>query len=101
MFEFIQRNWVGIVLVVGMLVMHLGGHGHGGHGGHGGRMGGCGGHAGHDHGESDAPARHQDPASPRPSNPDPTRDAYNPDDQDQAQRPDGSGPRYGSAHRPF
>ena len=40
--EWISQNWVWVLLVVGMIAMHL--FGHGGHGGHG----------GHDHGKSDA-----------------------------------------------
>lgn len=38
MLDFIATNWIWILLVGGMLVMHLG-HGHGGHGGHGGHRG--------------------------------------------------------------
>lgn len=33
--QWFSENWVFVVVVVGMLVMHL--FGHGGHGGHGGR----------------------------------------------------------------
>lgn len=38
MLDFIGTNWIWILLIGGMLVMHLG-HGHGGHGGHGGHRG--------------------------------------------------------------
>ena len=43
MWEFLSANWIWILLIGAMLLMHLG---HGGHGGHG----GCGGghqHSGH------------------------------------------------------
>ncbi|QUW85554.1 hypothetical protein SMIR_41605 (plasmid) [Streptomyces mirabilis] len=46
---FLTSNWIWILLIGAMLVMHLG-HRHGGHGG-GGGTGGCGGgggHVGHD-----------------------------------------------------
>ena len=34
MLDFIGTNWIWILLIGGMLIMHLG---HGGHGGHGGK----------------------------------------------------------------
>jgi hypothetical protein len=81
MFDFLQRNWIGIAFVLGMLAMHFGGHrrrGEGGHGGHGGMMGGCGGHSvtrPHEH-----PSRAGSSTMESPSTvPDPTRDAYSPD----------------------
>ena len=40
--EWISQNWVWVLFVVGMIAMHL--FGHGGHGGHG----------GHDDGKSDS-----------------------------------------------
>lgn len=42
--EWFSSNWVWVVFVVGMLGMHLFGHGHGGHGDSGGkdRRDGCG-----------------------------------------------------------
>ena len=49
MFQFLNSNWVWILLIGGMLFMHLG---HGGHGGHGGG-GGCGGHQHGSHQHSD------------------------------------------------
>lgn len=36
--RFLQENWVPLLFVVGMLVMHLGHGRHGGHGGHGRRQ---------------------------------------------------------------
>lgn len=88
MFDFLQRNWIGILFVVAMLAMHFGGHRHGGrggHAGHGGMMGGCGGHTStrpHEHaseGGRTSPASTPPPSS---SVPDPTRDAYSPDADD-------------------
>ncbi len=38
MLNFLTSNWIWILLIGGMLVMHLR-HGHGGHGGGGGHMG--------------------------------------------------------------
>lgn len=52
MLDFLARNWIWIVLVGGMLVMHL--RGHGGHG-----SGGCGGGHGHSHWEGQGHV-HQD-----------------------------------------
>ena len=40
MLTFLSTNWLWILLIGGMLLMHLG---HGGHGGHRGHGGGCGG----------------------------------------------------------
>ncbi len=94
---FIQQNWVGIILVAAMLAMHLGGHRHGGHNGRGLR-GGCGAghprqgtHVGDDQAQPDAHQRpragkaEEAPTEPVPDvgHPDPTRDAVNPDDDEQ------------------
>ena len=73
MWELLSDNWVWILVIGGMLVMHLGhGGGHGGHGGHGGQAGrgGCGGHQHSSHQRSDTPrenAQH-DAATRRPTN---------------------------------
>lgn len=32
--QWIIDNWLTVLLIVGMLAMHMFGHGHGGHGGH-------------------------------------------------------------------
>jgi|Deesub1362A_J573_1020465.scaffolds.fasta_scaffold56323_2 hypothetical protein len=45
--QWIIDNWLTVVLIVGMLAMHMFGHGHGGHGGHGRRR--------KDEGETDHP----------------------------------------------
>lgn len=61
MAEFLQQNWIGILFVVAMMVMHLGGHRHAGQsGGHGGHGGGCGaGHPGHPRATTDGHEGHQ------------------------------------------
>lgn len=61
MLEFLSNNWVWILLIGGMLVLHLG-HG-GGSGGHGGC---CSGHehSGHQHGETEEPSRKDPVAAP-------------------------------------
>ena len=54
MLEFLNNNWLWILLIGSMVLMHLGhGGGHGGHGGHG----GCGG--GHQHSGHQHPAEHE------------------------------------------
>ena len=45
--DWLSENWVFLVVVVGMVAMHL--FGHGGHGGHGGRRDDEGKGAGHRH----------------------------------------------------
>ena len=48
MLDFLSSNWVWILLIGGMLIMHLGhGGGHGEHGGHDGHGGGAAGRSGH------------------------------------------------------
>lgn len=48
MAQFLQQNWLWVILIGAMLAMHLGGHRHGGKSGHGvATHGGCGGHAEH------------------------------------------------------
>ena len=88
MVEFLQQNGVGILFVVAMVAMHFGGRRHGGHGG----MPGCSGHSGHSGhsgksgGRSASPKEHADHRvreaayGPPTGVPDPTRDAYSPDD---------------------
>lgn len=46
MWDFISRNWVFILAVAAMMLMHFGMHrsAHGGNGGRGGHGGGCGAH---------------------------------------------------------
>ena len=70
MLGFLSANWIWILLIGGMLVMHLG---HGRHGNGHGMAGGCGGHASqHDADEHDAqppaadgrPAGSADPVEP-------------------------------------
>lgn len=41
--EWFSQNWVWVLFAVGMIAMHM--FGHGGHGGHGGHCGHAGGHA--------------------------------------------------------
>lgn len=48
MAQFLQQNWLWVILIGGMLAMCFGGHRHGGQSGHGGATHrGCGGHAAH------------------------------------------------------
>ena len=75
MAQFLQQNWLWVILIGGMLAVHLGGHRHGGHSGHGGAThGGCGGHAAHG---SAGHEEHQDhePAEPEQAPVDPQRTA--------------------------
>ena len=56
--QWLNANWLWLVLIAGMLWMHLGMHrGHGGHGGHG---GGHARHIGHDQDRSAATAAGRD-----------------------------------------
>lgn len=104
MFEYIQRNWVGVLLVVGVLAMHLGGHRHGGHGQ---LTHGCGGHDGQGGHEQDGQRQRHAGASvsrpgsgrPVPSQTDWGQEAYSPGSPPESYRHNGSGPRQPSNHR--
>jgi hypothetical protein len=76
MAQFLQQNWLWVILIGGMLAMHFGGHRHGGQPGHGGGThGGCGGHAAHgtpgreEHQDHEPPTRGQAPGGPGASTP--------------------------------
>lgn len=74
MTQFLQQNWVWVILIGAMLAMHLGGHRHGGQPGHGARHAGCGGHAAH---RTSGREEQQDhgPATTEQTDPDPSRTA--------------------------
>lgn len=60
MLEFLSSNWLWILLIGGMLLMHLGhGRGHGGHMG-----GGSHGHSGSGHEPAQEPSAGERPADP-------------------------------------
>lgn len=77
MAQFLQQNWLWVILIGAMLAMHLGGHRHGGQSGQGATHAGCGGHAAHG-----TPGReeHRDhgPATPEQTASDPSRAATRP-----------------------
>lgn len=89
MTNFLQQNWIWILFIGAMLVMHLGGHRHGGHGGSDGHgqqgpmtHAGCGGgHAGHgsrsDRGPAEGDAPHRPTTAPQQA--ESSRDATRPD----------------------
>jgi hypothetical protein len=96
--DFLQQNWIGALLVIAMLAMHLGhrpgGSGHHGHRHDGRRHRGCGSHAGHGVSRSreDGTRRREDASpdstlerqgqahTPTPPAPDGTREAVGPSD---------------------